>query len=92
MKLTINEKGRYILVSVEQIVEAYGWHDSKTCVVEYKGVATDKFGTTTEFKTNALIFEPIDDVIRKIEKERATKKLKLNSRQKEVFSRWKVKV
>ena len=89
MKLTINEKGRYIFVSVEQISEAYGWHDSKTCIVEYVDIATDKFGTTAEIKKSVLVFEKIDDVIRKIEKERAKKDLKINKRQRAVFSRWR---
>ena len=92
MKLKINEKGRYVIVNVEQILEAYGWHDSKTCVIEYVGIETDKFGTTTKFKRNVLVFEPIDDVIRKIEKENSKKDLKISPRQKEVFSRWKAKV
>lgn len=89
MKLTINEKGRYIFVSVEQISEAYGWHDSKTCIVEYVDIATDKFGTTAEIKKNVLVFEPIENVIRKIEKERAKKDLKINNKQRAVFSRWR---
>lgn len=91
MKLIINEKGRYIHVAVEQITEAYGWHDSKTCIVEYVGIVTDNFGTTKQFKTSTLVFEPIENVIHKIEKERARKDLKINDRQKAVFSRWKVK-
>lgn len=89
MKLTINEKGRYIHVAVEQIGEAYGWHDSKTCIVEYIDVLTDKFGTTSKTKKSVLVFEKIDDVIRKIEKERVKKDLKINKRQRNVFSRWK---
>lgn len=89
MKLTINEKGRYIHVAVEQISEAYGWHDSKTCIVEYVDIATDKFGTTANVKKSALVFEPIENVIRKIEKERAKKDLKINDKQKAVFSRWR---
>lgn len=89
MKLTINEKGRYIHVAVEQIGEAYGWHDSKTCIVEYVDALTDKFGTTAEIKKSVLVFEKIDDVIRKIEKERAKKDLKINKRQRAVFSRWR---
>ena len=89
MKLTIDEKGRYIHVAVEQISEAYGWHDSKTCIVEYVDIATDKFGTTAEIKKSVLVFEKIDDVIRKIEKERAKKDLKINKRQRAVFSRWR---
>lgn len=89
MKLTINEKGIYIHVAVEQIGEAYGWHDSKTCIVEYVDVLTDKFGTTAEIKKSVLVFEKIDDVIRKIEKERAKKDLKINKRQRAVFSRWR---
>lgn len=92
MKLTINEKGRYILANVEQITEAYGWYDSKICTVEYTTYLRDEFGTEAQIKKSVLVFEPIDDVIRKIEKERAMKKLKLNSRQRELFSRWKVKV
>ena len=89
MRLKINEKGNYIWVSVEQIGEAYGWHDSKTCIVEYVDVLTDKFGTTAEIKKSVLVFEKIDDVIRKIEKERAKKDLKINKRQRAVFSRWR---
>lgn len=56
MKLTINEKGRYIHVAVEQIGEAYGWHDSKTCIVEYIDVLTDKFGTTSKTKKKRISF------------------------------------
>lgn len=89
MKLTTNEKGRYIHVAVDKIGEVYGWHDSKTCIVEYIDVLTDKFGTTSKTKKSVLVFEKIDDVIRKIEKERVKKDLKINKRQRNVFSRWK---
>lgn len=89
MKLKINEKGNYIWISVERIGEAYGWHDSKTCVVEYTAYLKDEFGTETQVKKSALVFEKIDDVIRKIEKERAKKDLKINKRQRAVFSRWR---
>lgn len=89
MKLKINEKGNYIWVSVERIGEAYGWHDSKTCIVEYVDIVTDNFGTTKQFKTSTLVFEPIENVIHKIEKERAKKDLKINKRQRAVFSRWR---
>lgn len=89
MKLKINQKGNYIWLNVAQVSEAYGWHDSKTCIVEYVDVLTDKFGTTAEVKKSVLVFEKIDDVIRKIEKERAKKDLKINKRQRAVFSRWR---
>lgn len=89
MKLKINQKGNYIWLNVAQVGEAYGWHDSKTCIVEYVDVLTDKFGTTAEVKKSVLVFEKIDDVIRKIEKERAKKDLKINKRQRAVFSRWR---
>ena len=89
MKLKINQKGNYIWLNVAQVGEAYGWHDSKTCIVEYVDIATDKFGTTAEIKKSVLVFEKIDDVIRKIEKERAKKDLKINKRQRTVFSRWR---
>lgn len=89
MKLKINQKGNYIWLNVAQVGEAYGWHDSKTCIVEYVDIATDKFGTTAEIKKSVLVFEKIDDVIRKIEKERAKKDLKINKRQRAVFSRWR---
>lgn len=89
MKLKINEKGNYIWISVERIGEAYGWHDSKTCVVEYTAYLKDEFGTETQVKKSALVFENIQSVIRKIEKERATKELKVDFGKREEFSRWK---
>ncbi len=89
MKLKINQKGNYIWLNVAQVGEAYGWHDSKTCIVEYTEIKTDEFGTTAETKKSVLVFEKIDDVIRKIEKERAKKDLKINKRQRAVFSRWR---
>ena len=42
-------------------------------------------------KRTQVVYEPINKVIRKIENMRAKKELRLNERQKEVFSRWKVK-
>lgn len=89
MKLKINQKGNYIWLNVEQVGEAYGWHDSKTCVVEYTAYLKDEFGTEAQVKKSALVFENIQSVIRKIEKERAKKDLKINKRQRAVFSRWR---
>ena len=89
MRLKVSEKGNRIWIEVENVCEAYGWNDSKTCIVEYVDVLTDKFGTTAEIKKSVLVFEKIDDVIRKIEKERAKKDLKINKRQRAVFSRWR---
>lgn len=89
MKLKINQKGNYIWLNVAQVGEAYGWHDSKTCIVEYVDIVTDNFGTTKQFKTSTLVFEPIENVIRKIEKERAKKDLEINNKQKAVFLRWR---
>nr|DAN77303.1 MAG TPA: hypothetical protein [Caudoviricetes sp.] len=89
MKLKINEKGNYIWVSVERIGEAYGWHDSKTCVVEYTAYLKDEFGNEAQVKKSVLVFENIQSVIRKIEKERATKELKVDFGKREEFSRWK---
>ena len=50
MKLKINQKGNYIWLNVAQVGEAYGWHDSKTCVVEYTAYLKDEFGTETQVK------------------------------------------
>lgn len=92
MKFKINQKGNFVLLEVEQIVEAYGWNDSKTCIVEYIDYKTDEFGTTHEFKKSVFVHESIKSVIHKIKKERARKELELNDKQKWVFQRWKAKV
>lgn len=91
MKFKINQKGNFVLLEVEQIVEAYGWNDSNTCTLEYFDSGLDNQGNEIVIKKTRVIYEPIKSVIRKIESERARKNLRMNKRQKEVFSRWKVK-
>nr|DAI20100.1 MAG TPA: hypothetical protein [Caudoviricetes sp.] len=91
MKFKINQKGNFVLLEVEQIVEAYGWNDSNTCTLEYFDSGLDNQENEIVVKKTRVIYEPIKSVIRKIESERTRKNLRMNKRQKEVFSRWKMK-
>ena len=91
MRLKVSEKGNRIWIEVENVCEAYGWNDSKTCYVEYFDIVKDQIGQTVLTKRSTMVFETINSVIHKIEKERARKELQLNGRQKEVFQRWKAK-
>lgn len=91
MRFKINQKGDFVWINIEQIVEAYGWNSSSTCTVEYFKQSLDNEGNKIIVKRTQVVYEPINKVIRKIENERAKKELRLNERQKEVFSRWKVK-
>ena len=91
MRLKVSEKGNRIWIEVENVYEAYGWNDSKTCYVEWFDRHKDEFGRTTLTKRNTMVYESIKSVIHKIEKERARKELQLNDRQREVFQRWRAK-
>ena len=91
MKLKVSEKGNRIWIEVENVCEAYGWNDSKTCYVEWFDIVKDQLGQTTLTKRSTMVYESIKRVIHKIEKERARKELQLNGRQKEVFQRWRAK-
>ena len=91
MRLKVSEKGNRIWIEVENVLEAYGWNDSKTCYIEWFDRYKDEFGRTTITKRSTMVYESIKSVIHKIEKERARKELQLNGRQKEVFQRWRAK-
>lgn len=88
MKFKINQKGNFVLLEVEQIVEAYGWNDSKTCYVEWYDTVKYKLGQETLTKRSTMVYAPIKSVIHKIEKERATKGIYRGRR--DGFSRFKV--
>ena len=91
MRLKVSEKGNRIWIEVENVCEAYGWNNSKTCYVEWFDKVVDGYGRGTLVKRSTMIYESIKSVIHKIEKERARKELQLNDSQREVFQRWRAK-
>lgn len=56
MRLKVSEKGNRIWIEVENVCEAYGWNDSKTCYVEYFDIVKDQFGQTTLTKRSTMVF------------------------------------